>query len=76
LVHYLQYLLPVITTEGAGPFTSIIREEELGLVIEPTENAFMSAVNKVYEEFPRYRQNIVQYINSMPKVDIKELIES
>lgn len=76
LIHYLQYLLPVITTEGAGPFTSVIREKELGFVVEPTKDAFVDAVFKVYSGHQQYRENIVQYINSMPKVDIKELIEN
>lgn len=76
LIHYLQYLLPVIVTEGIGPLTSIIRDNKLGVVIEPSQDAFIDAVFKIYDEQKQYRENIVRYINSIPKIDIRELIES
>lgn len=75
LIHYLQYLLPVIVTEGAGPFTSILRDNELGIVIEPSQDAFIDAVFTIYDKQKQYRENIIQYINSLPKIDIKEMIE-
>ncbi|MBU0477589.1 glycosyltransferase [bacterium] len=76
LIHYLQYLLPVIVTEGAGAFVPVIRNNELGIVIEPTKEAFINAVFTIYDEQEQYRRNIVKYINSLPEIDIKGLIEN
>lgn len=75
LVHYIQYLLPVIVSEGAGAFVSVIRNNALGIVVEPSREAFMEAILKIYNEHNFYRENIIRYINSLAKVDIKELIE-
>lgn len=75
LIHYLQYLLPVIVTEGVGPFTACIQENGLGVVIEPSQDSFIEAVSTIYINQNQYRENIVRYINSMPEFDIKEIIE-
>lgn len=75
IMHYIQYLLPVIATEGTGYFSSVVKDNELGLVIEASETEFINAVYKIYHEQREYRNNIIKYINSFPKVDIKELIE-
>ena len=75
IINYLQHLLPVIVTEGVGPLASIIRDNKLGLVIEPSQEAFINSVFKIYTENKQYRENIVCYINSLPKTNIKELIE-
>ena len=75
IINYLQHLLPVIVTEGVGPLASIIRDNKLGLVIEPSQEAFINSVFKIYNENKQYRKNIVCYINSLPKTNIKELIE-
>jgi len=74
-IHYLQHLLPVIVTEGSGIFVSVIKDSELGIVIEPTKDAFIEAVFKIYEQQKEYRGNIIRHIESLPKIDIKELIE-
>jgi len=75
LIHYLQYLLPVIVTEGAGAFVPVIRGNNLGVVIAPTQADFVKGVFKVYEEQKQYRENIIGYIRSLPKLDIKDLLE-
>lgn len=75
IIHYLQHLLPVIITEGSGPLTSIIRDNRLGIVIEPSQEAFIDTVFKIYNEQKQYRENIICYINSLPKSNIKELID-
>lgn len=75
IMHYIQYLTPVITTEGVGYFSSVVKDNELGLVIESSETEFINAIYKIYHEQRKYRNNIIKYINSFPKVDVKELIE-
>lgn len=75
IMHYLQFLLPVIASMGAGPFTSVIENEDLGMVIEPNENDFIDAVFKIHDAYPHYRDKIVQYADSMPDIDVREMIE-
>ncbi len=74
-VHYLQHLLPIILTEGAGSLAPVVQENFLGMVIEPTVEAFCQAVIKVYNEQAVYRNNILKFINNIQPIDIKELFE-
>lgn len=76
IMHYIQYMLPVIVTEGVGHFSSVIRDNELGLVIEPSESEFINAIYKIFQEQRQYRDNILGYVNSLSKIDMKELIEN
>ena len=76
LMHYLQHILPVIATEGVGPCKSVIRENELGVIIEPSQDMFIDAVLKVYSEQKQYKENIIHFINSLPEVDFKEMVEN
>ena len=74
LLDYIQFLLPIITTEGAGVMAKIIRENGLGLVIQPTEKEFVKAIFKIKEKNIEYKNNIIKYINSLPNSSIKEII--
>lgn len=76
LIHYIQYLLPVIVTEGTGFFASIVKENKLGMVIEPSMDGLVNAVSTLQDNQKQYRENIIRYINSLPKIDIRELIEA
>lgn len=72
---YLQYLLPIIATENIGYAKKIIRNNRLGIITTPTEDKFIDALIKVYKEQKQYRKNIIEYINAIPRINIKELIE-
>jgi len=75
-IHYLQFLLPVLTTKGGGPFVSQIQEKGLGIVIEPHKDKVVGAIIDIYREQNSYRGNIIQYINSQPTMSIREFVES
>lgn len=72
LLHYIQFLLPIITTEGAGFMAKIIKENGLGLVIQPTEEEFIESLFIIYKKYEEYKNNIVNYINKLPDVSLKE----
>lgn len=76
IMHYIQYMLPVIVTDGIGYFSSVVRDNELGLVIEPSETEFINAIYNIFHAQGQYRNNILRYVSSLPKIDIKELIEN
>ena len=75
-LHYIQYLLPAITTKSAGPFSYVLKNEKLGLVIEASEDEFINAVDKIYKNQEEYRRNILGYVDAMQETTIKELIEN
>ena len=75
-IHYLQFLLPVLTTKGGGPFVAQIQEKGLGIVIEPHKDKVVGAIIDIYREQNSYRGNIIQYINSQPTMSIREFLES
>jgi glycosyltransferase involved in cell wall biosynthesis len=75
VMHYIQYLLPLIVTKNMGRFSAIVSDNGLGVVIDGSEEKFIDAVYKIYFEQRRYRDNIIKYVNSFPKVEIKELID-
>ncbi|MDP2943887.1 MAG: glycosyltransferase [Candidatus Omnitrophota bacterium] len=74
-IHYLQFLLPILTTENAGTLVPLIKEKGLGLVINPKQLDFNEAVIKIYKEQAKYRENIINFINCINRVNIRELIE-
>lgn len=72
---YLQYLLPSISSKNIGDIASIIQRHKLGIVIEPSEKEFIITILKIYQKQKEFRKNIINFINSAPKLNIKELIE-
>lgn len=74
LIDYIQFLLPIITTEGAGSMAKIIKENGLGLVIQPTEEEFIESLFIIYKKYEEYKNNIVNYINKLPDVSLKEFL--
>lgn len=74
LLNYIQYLLPVIVTEGSGSFVDTVKENNLGLVIEASEEAFCDAALNIYNNQKKIRYNIIKYIQNQRKVSLKEMI--
>jgi len=74
-IYYLQYLLPIITTQGGGILVSDIEKKGLGMVVEPQKEAFQSAALKIYKDQYIYRKNILDYMNSIRHIEIKEVFE-
>ncbi len=72
---YLQLALPIITTNSTGGFSRVIREKSLGIVIDPNFKELVEGVNDIYCKQSLYRNHIVEYINSIPDIDIKSLLE-
>lgn len=72
--HYLQHLLPVITTRGAGPFAQTVIQHGLGRVIDPQPQAFIDAAEDIFNHQKEYKLNILDYIDKIPKMDIHDLL--
>lgn len=74
LVDYLQMLMPVIVTDGVGPFAEVVREKELGFVIESTEE-LSEAVEELYCNNAIYQKNIQDYILSRSAQKMSDYIK-
>jgi glycosyltransferase involved in cell wall biosynthesis len=61
---YLQYGLPVITTENAGIISDVVLHKKLGFVIQPCVSDFMKAVKEIHEKHDIYQENISKYFDS------------
>lgn len=72
---YLQYLLPSISTKYIGEIATVIQKHSLGIIIEPSENEFISAVLEIYREQKKFRENIINFINTSQKLNVRELID-
>ena len=75
-IHYLQFLLSVIATDNAGTLVPIIRQKRLGVIIDPTSEDLQAAVWETFSNQQRYRVNIIDFIKSIKRVNIKTLIEA
>ena len=74
IISYLQFLLPVIATEGCGYFADVIKDNKLGIIIKPIEEEFTNAVVEIFNNQKEYRENIVKYINS--SLSVKNIIKT
>jgi glycosyltransferase involved in cell wall biosynthesis len=75
-VHYLQHLLPIILTEGAGSFVPVVLENSLGMITEPSVNAFRDVAIQLYKRQQEYRNNIIQFITNVIPIRIEEIMEA
>jgi glycosyltransferase involved in cell wall biosynthesis len=75
LMTYVQLLLPPIVSCHVGYFADVVAEHELGLVIEPTVEAFAEALARIQRDQRLYRRNILRYIECFKSVDIASVIE-
>ncbi len=75
LVHYLQYLLPVIATSGIGYMADEVKNKNLGVIVKPELNDIYNAVRLVFEKQVEFRSSIINYIDSQPEICIGELIK-
>lgn len=73
---YLQYRLPVITTENAGIISDVVLHSKLGSVIQPCVSDFMKAVKEIHENQDVYQKNISGYFGSITNNDLfKKIIK-
>ena len=77
-IHYLQLALPIITTNSSGFFSQVVIEKSLGIVMNYNfkDKELVEAMNDIYCKQSLYRNHIVEYINSIPDIDIKSLFEA
>lgn len=73
---YLQFLIPVIVTRNVGPIYEIIKQKDLGIVIDPNEDDFVKACLSIFNSQKRFQGNIVTYFNSLNKNSVEKLINN
>jgi len=74
LVYYIQFLLPVITTRGAGlNLTELIELNRLGLVIDPNKAKFEEAAGELFVNHKKYCHNIIKFIHNNKKENFRQI---
>jgi len=77
IMYYFLYQLPVITTQGLAADDALtIKNNNLGLIINPTVEDFVQAAVKVYAQQDIYPESIKKYIVSFPKTGIIDILNS
>jgi glycosyltransferase involved in cell wall biosynthesis len=75
LIHYIQSPMPVIVTKNVGPFHEQVRQNGLGLVIEPTKKELLDAVGQLYENQKLFYENILKFADNRLKPKINDYIK-
>lgn len=75
LFHYLQNMLPLLITEGNGPFTEYVRSNGLGVVTEPVSDQIAGAIELLFTHQAGYRENIRSYAIAYPGKTLSNYIE-
>jgi len=73
LVDYLQMLIPIIVTDGVGPFAKVVQEKQIGFVIKSTEE-LAKAIEELYNNNLHYQNNIRNYILSRSPKKISDYV--
>jgi glycosyltransferase involved in cell wall biosynthesis len=66
LIYYLSSLIPIIATKNNGPFTSVISNHKIGLIIDADVKSFTEAVVDIYVNQKYYVERMNGLINSLP----------
>jgi len=62
VVDYLQHGLPVIATPYIGFMQELIQENDLGLIVKPSEEKIAKAILQMMAEKQQFHERIIQYI--------------
>lgn len=72
---YIQYLLAPIASPYIGYMHEPIKIKRLGRIINANEDEFVEAAIDVFKNQEMYKKNLIQYIDSIPGLDIDRLID-
>lgn len=75
IVYYMGYLLPIVATKTLGYTKEIIIKNNLGIIINPNENEFISAILKIYKEQAYFRRNMISYLKNYKSTPVSEIVE-
>jgi glycosyltransferase involved in cell wall biosynthesis len=75
VIDYLRHGVPVICTKNIGPFSEIISEYNLGLIIEPNNHAIIKAINEINANKTFFSENIKIFFNEYPFSNLFEYFE-
>ena len=72
LIHYLQMLMPLVVTEGVGPFKAVVIEKGLGFVTAPVPEKIEEAILGLFTNQKCYQKRIRRYIENRTTTKISD----
>ena len=73
-IQYLQMKIPILATQNNG-IVDVIRENNLGVVIEPSPSLILASVEKLYKDQKNYIISILKYAREHPYLSIKDFLK-
>jgi glycosyltransferase involved in cell wall biosynthesis len=74
MIEYLQNFMPVLVTNFIGNFYKIIEDNQLGLVINPTEEEIFKAIEHLYKQQQQYIDHINKFVGKYSVGKIEDYI--
>ncbi len=74
LIQYLQMKIPILATQNNG-IVDVIKENNLGIVIEPSPSLILESVGKLYKYQKNYITSIIKYAQEHPYLSIKDYLK-
>ncbi len=73
-IQYLQMKIPILATQNNG-IVEVIKENNLGVIIEPSPSLILASIDKLYKDQKNYVINILKYAREHPYLSIKDYLK-
>jgi len=73
-IQYLQMKIPILATQNNG-IVDVIKENNLGVIIEPSASLILSSLLNLYKDQKNYVRNIIKYAKDHPYLSIKDYLK-
>ena len=73
-IQYLQMKIPILATQNNG-IVDVIKENNLGVIIEPSASLILSSLLNLYKDQKKYTRNIIKYAKDHPYLSIKDYLK-
>jgi glycosyltransferase involved in cell wall biosynthesis len=72
-IQYLQMKIPILATQNNG-IVDVIKENNLGVIIEPSASLILSSLLNLYKDQKKYTLRILKYAEKYPYLSIKDYL--
>jgi glycosyltransferase involved in cell wall biosynthesis len=73
-IQYLQMKIPILASQNNG-IVDIIKENNLGVIIEPSPRLILTSVGTLYKDQKKYIKSILKYAREHPYLSIKDYLK-
>jgi len=73
-IQYLQMKIPILASQNNG-IVDVIKENNLGVIIEPSPRLILTSVGTLYKDQKKYIKSILKYAREHPYLSIKDYLK-